>query len=320
MTKPQSHAIFGAGQVGHKLAQLLVSRGHHVRLIRRSASGEAAANLTWMRGDAGDRQFADEACRGADVVYNCANPSSYARWDGILQPLCTSIREAAGRAGARLVVLDNLYMYGRPASSPFDESTPMNPCSHKGEIRAQLARELMDAHARGDVRATSGRASDYISPDTMRAIVFNQRLFARLAAGKPVELFGDPDLPRSYNYVGDVARHLAVLGSDPRADGRVWHLPPANHGSTRALVDDFAAALGVNARRRRVPKWLIRIAGLFSADIRAAREMMYQWEIPYAIDDTAFRNTFGVGASAIDVIARAAVPQADLLLAGAGPR
>jgi hypothetical protein len=47
-------------------------------------------------------------------------------------------------------VLDCLYMYGRPAPGvPFDEDTTMNPCSRKGELRAMLARELFEAHARG---------------------------------------------------------------------------------------------------------------------------------------------------------------------------
>lgn len=315
MTKPQTHTIFGAGAVGYALARQLVHRGHQVRLVRRSDAGDPAPNLTWMRGDASDPAFALEACRGADVVYNCANPTRYGGWDGVIQPLFTSIREAAGRAGARLVVLDNLYMYGRPATSPFDESTPMNPCSHKGEIRAELARQLFDAHARGDVRAASGRAADFISADSMRAVVFNKRFFERLAAGKSVELVGDPDLPRSYNYVPDVARHLAVLGADPRADGRVWHLPAANHGSTRELVDDLAAAMGVRARTRRIPNWMIRVAGVFSSDIRAANEMMYQWEIPYVIDDRAFRSTFGVGASPIAAIARQVAGDLDLRLA-----
>jgi hypothetical protein len=36
---------------------------------------------------------------------------------------------AAGRNGARLVVLDNVYMLGRPQGKPLDEDTPPRPCS-----------------------------------------------------------------------------------------------------------------------------------------------------------------------------------------------
>ncbi len=300
----QTHTVFGAGQVGSLLAQHLLAQGHHVRIVRRGQSGDDAPNLTWMRGDASDPSFADQACAGADVVYNCTNPSSYAGWDGVLQPLFTAIRDAAGRADARLVVLGNLYMYGRPPVSPFNEDTPMNPCSRKGELRAQLAAELFDAHRRGDVRATVGRASDYISPTGDRAVIFNKRFFDRLPAGKPVEVFGDPTLPRAYSYVGDVARHLAILGADARSEGKVWHLPVTNTGSTIELIEQFAAAAGVRARTRRIPRWLLRTVGVFVKDIGAAVEMMYQWETPYVPDDSRFRQIFGESATPIDALAQ----------------
>jgi hypothetical protein len=67
----------------------------------------------------------------------------------------------AAAAGARLVVLDNVYMLGRPGGRPLDEETPMRPCSRKGDIRARVADRLFDAHRRGQILATSGRASDF---------------------------------------------------------------------------------------------------------------------------------------------------------------
>src|SRR5207253_2590069 len=71
---------------------------------------------------------------------------------------------AAGGAAARLVVLDNLYMLGHPRGRALNEDTPMDPCSRKGEIRARAAARLFEAHRRGDVIATSGRASDFYGP------------------------------------------------------------------------------------------------------------------------------------------------------------
>ena len=120
MNEANIHTIVGAGQVGMQLARLLASQGHQVRLVRRSAAGATIPGVRWYRGDASERAFIDEACRGAVAVYNCANPPEYHRWDGVLEPLFRSIHEAAGRAGARLVQLDNLYAVGRPprAGSP----------------------------------------------------------------------------------------------------------------------------------------------------------------------------------------------------------
>ncbi|WP_052548692.1 NAD-dependent epimerase/dehydratase family protein [Enhygromyxa salina] len=299
------HTIFGAGQVGHKLALVLLDRGYRVRLVRRGPAGAPRQGLVWMSGDVTDPSFADEAARGAAVVYNCVNPPDYARWHGVLEPLARGVRGAATRAGARLVVLDCLYMYGVPGATPFDEDTPMRPCSSKGELRAQLVEELFEAHRRGEVEVTTGRASDYFGPDTPLSVLLNPRALARVRAGKRVEAFGDPDLPHGYSYTPDVARGLAELGTRPEAVGRAFHLPLSWAGSSRGLVERFGQALGQAGAIRAVPSWALTAVGVVSPTVRAIREMIYQWEVPYVIDDRRFCATFGVEATPIDEAIRA---------------
>ena len=292
------HVIFGAGQIGTQLGDALLARGLRVRMVRRGGPRDSRPEMEWRQADITDRAAATEAARGAAVVYDCANPAEYHRWDEVLPPLKRGVREAAARAGARLVVLDCLYMYGRPTPGvPFDEDTPMRPCSHKGELRALLARELFEAHARGDVRATSGRASDFFGPGVQTAL-FGDRFAARVLAGKPLEMGGDPDQPHGYSYGPDVASGLAVLGTNSVSDGKAWHLPLAWSGSTRALVDAIAAALGRRASVRRIPDWLLRTMGVLDPMLGATAEMTYQWKLPYVIDDGRFRAAFGKGPTA----------------------
>jgi nucleoside-diphosphate-sugar epimerase len=294
------HTIIGAGQIGTQLAALLVREGHRVRLVRRGAITTELPGVTRMQGDVLDRTFADEACRGATVVYNCANPPDYSKWDGVLQPLYRAAREAAGRAGARFVQLDCLYMYGRPARAPFDERTPMEPCSEKGKLRKLLAEELFEAHRRGDVQATSGRASDYFGPDTPTAVLLRPDVYDRILAGGTVYTLGNPDMPHSYSYTPDVARGLQVLGSHPAALGRAWHLPAAAQLTSRELLERFAARAGTTIKVRRVPQWAIRSIGVFVPFMGAIAEMTYQWDVPYLLDDGDFRRTFAVGPTELD--------------------
>jgi nucleoside-diphosphate-sugar epimerase len=294
------HTIFGAGQVGVQLARILAEQGKQVRLVRRSPAGPAIDGVVWLRGDVTDESFADEACRGASVVYNCTNPPDYHRWGNVLVPLFTAVWKAAARAGARVVVLDNLYMYGRPETVPFDERTPMRPCSEKGALRKQLVDELFAAHARGEVVATSGRASDYFGPDTPKAVLFNPRFFARLNKGAAVEVMGDADQPHSYSYTPDVARGLAILGTHEAAVGRAWHLPVAAQLTSRELIERFAAAAGRPVKLRRVPRWLLEGVGMVVPLVRAVVEMLYQFEMPYVLDDADFRRTFGIGPTPLD--------------------
>lgn len=295
-----THTIFGAGQVGLLLARQLTASGVHVRLVRRSAPGEAIEGVTWMQGDATDPAFADAACRGASVVYNCTNPPDYTDWDGVLQPLYRAVWQAAARVGARLVQLDCLYAYGRPEACPFDESTPERPCSSKGRIREALAAELLGMHARGELEATIARGSDYFGPDTPYSFITRPEMLDTVRKGGTAYVFGDPDMPHAYTFTPDVARALAVLGTHPAAPGRVWHVPTTFTGTTREFMDALAAAAGTRVTTRGVPSWVLQGAGLFSPMMRALAEMVYQFELPYVLDDRAFRETFAVEPTPLD--------------------
>lgn len=299
------HVVVGTGQIGTHLAEHLLAKGRRVRVVSRRSGWSGAAGVEDVRGDVTDRTFIDSALSDAAVVYNVANPPRYDVWPEVLPALSRAIRDGAARAGARLVVLDNLYMVGVPAGGVIREDAPLAPCSKKGELRARLARELEEMVARGDLRATTGRASDFFGPGTLRAAIFGPRFFERLARGQSLEVFGDPDLPHAYSYAPDVAAGLAVLGTYEQATGGVWHLPAAWNGSTRALVERFAAAAGVTPRLRRVPGWLVGAVGLFNGEVGAAREMLYQWHVPYVLDDARLRAASGLAPTPIDDAVRA---------------
>jgi nucleoside-diphosphate-sugar epimerase len=251
-----------------------------------------------------DRAFADAALRGASVVYNCANPSNF-QWNDTLLPLARGIREAAGRAGARLVVLDSLFMYGHPRDGAFAEDHPHQPCSRKGELRALLARELFEAHARGDVRATAGYAGEFYGPNASdQAPLFGPRFLANLRRGLPVTVFGDPDAPHACSYIPDAAEALAILGENDAALGRAFHLPTSWNGSVRELMTRFADLAHKPLHLVRAPKAALRAVGVFDATVREAIEMLYLWEEPHRLDDRRFVETFGVRATAVDLTVR----------------
>ncbi|TMA24121.1 MAG: NAD-dependent epimerase/dehydratase family protein [Deltaproteobacteria bacterium] len=165
MERPrQLHVIFGAGQIGTPLAEQLARRGHEVRVVRRSP-GLAPAGATLRTGDAGDVAFVDEATRGAAVLYHCMNPEySAAAWSRELPRWRQALLAAAARSGARVVLLDNVYLLGRPRGSKLSENSPISPSSKKGEIRAQEWHAWIAAHHKGDARVVCGRASDFYGP------------------------------------------------------------------------------------------------------------------------------------------------------------
>ncbi|MFZ1908393.1 MAG: NAD-dependent epimerase/dehydratase family protein, partial [Burkholderiales bacterium] len=208
------HVIFGAGQVGTLLAIKLREQGERVRVVRRS-HGEIAPGAELVPGDALDPGFCARACEGASVVYHCMNPAYDSKlWAKVVPRAMDNLIAAAGGAGARLVVLDNLYMLGRTGGRPMNEDTPLNPCSRKGEIRARAAARLLEAHAKGAVRAVAGRASDFYGP--RGTLTYLGDFFWRpVLAGKKARSPVDPDAVHTYHYIPDVAAGLARLGSAP---------------------------------------------------------------------------------------------------------
>jgi nucleoside-diphosphate-sugar epimerase len=291
------HVVLGGGQIGDRLAGLLARRGQRVRVVQRSARSESRPNVTRLSGDLTDPAFAARAAEGASVVYDCMNPQYY-QWPTHLLPLGGAALSTARSAGARLVALDCLYMYGAP-QGPMREDSPRTPCSKKGALRVELEALRMQAHARGEVEVAIGRASDFFGADVPLSL-FGPRFFERLRAGKSIECMGDPDMLHSYSYAEDVARDLAILGSDPRALGKVWHMSVAPAETTRQLLTRVATELGRELSIQRVPRWLVRTLGLFSPMMREFPEMIYQWEGPYVLDDAQFQGVFGVRATPLD--------------------
>ncbi len=287
MTEQQQlHVVFGAGQVGSLLVQEILTRGHRVRVVRRSAQQATHPDMECVAADVYDGDATVRAAAGADVVYLCVN-APYHEWPTKLPPLYRHIAAAALATKARLVVLDNVYMVG--ANGTFDETTPEQPRSRKGQIRKDLADELGAMHARGDLSVVFGRASDFFGPGVSQGAIQHPRAMGQLLASKTMDLLGDADQPHSWSYVPDVARALAELGAHPELAGRVWHLPVAPAQTARAQLGALAAQLGVPLKLRTMPRWMLKAAGLFSPMMAEMDEMLYQFNAPFILDDARIR-------------------------------
>lgn len=301
------HVIFGAGQVGVTLANILLASGETVRMVKRSPGG-VPASVELLLGDATDAAFCHQACAGATVVYHCMNPAYLTDiWMEVLPRYMDNLIAAAGGVGARLVVLDNVYMLGRTGGKPMNESTPSNPCSRKGEIRAQVAERLFDAHRQGRLRAVCGRAADFYGPRG-RLTYMGDYFWKPALAGKAVMFPVNPDTLHSYHYIPDVAQGLAALGSaEEGALGQAWMLPCQPAVTTREQVQRFEPYLGRNIQLKMMPQWLFKPLGLFMPMMRELGEMAYQWDEPFVVDDARFRAHFSVRPLAADEAARATV-------------
>lgn len=279
------HTIFGAGPVGRGLAKKLVKDGKRVRLVTRSGSEVAGAET--VRADASRLDEAVQAAAGSQVVYNCTN-ATYYRWAELLPSLFSGILEAAIRSEARLVTVDNLYMYGL-VDRPMTEDLPNGAIGPKGRLRGELSDQIMRAHADGRVRATIIRASDFYGPGVENALL-GGRAFRPLSAGKPVLAVANPDIPHSFTYVPDLVAAVALLGENPESDGKIWHAPTAAPISTREML----VLAGGKPRLIVLKPWSLRLIGLFDKNVRELLETYYMWDRPYRLDSSKFEREFGL--------------------------
>jgi nucleoside-diphosphate-sugar epimerase len=291
MSEAQLHVVFGTGSLGLAVMREALRRGHRVHGVSRSGKAQLPAGAESVRGDASDPTSTREVCKGADAVHICAAPA-YTDWQLFL-PMQTSIVEGAAAAGARLISSENVYVYGR-VEGPMTEDTPWNPCSRKGEIRMQMNRALLDAHAAGKLRVALARAPDYYGPAATATTIYGERVFWPALRGKPAQVFGKLDVLHTLMYVDDFAHGMVTLGERDDGLGRVWHLPCPPPLSQREMLDlIFHAAGHEHAKIQALPGFMTKALGWFIPIMRELAEMQYQWERDYVFDCSQFTAKFG---------------------------
>ncbi len=125
-TTPELHVVFGTGPAGTTLAHELLARGKRVRLVNRKGTVPAVlpAGVELVAGDAANLATVRELSAGAAAIYNCTH-APYERWPEVLPRLQENMIEGAATTGAKLVVIDTLYLYGPTGGRPMTEETAL---------------------------------------------------------------------------------------------------------------------------------------------------------------------------------------------------
>jgi nucleoside-diphosphate-sugar epimerase len=291
MNTQEHHLIFGTGPIGKAIATELHKQGKTITMVNRSGKADVASGITVVAGDASNETFTREIAQGKSYIYNATNPA-YTEWAEKFPPLNTSILKAATSAKARLIVMDNLYMYGDTQGKPLHEGLPYLAKGVKGTTRAKMATELLQAHQRGDVQVTIGRASDFFGPGVTDSSM-GRTVFENMLAGKPAQILGNIDKPHTQSYVPDVGRALVTLAQNDKAYGKAWHLPNAETITTHQFLQIVADELGQPLKVQALGKFMVNVLGLFIPVLRESREMMYEFTQDFVVDDSAFKQAFG---------------------------
>ena len=284
--------IFGYGPVGKATAALALKQGREVVVAQRKAPSDLVKGAIFQAGDALDADAVLAATRGSDHIVVAIGLPYYGKvWRENWPRVMANLIAACEATGARMVFVDNLYMYG-PQTAPLVESMPLTDYGVKPATRALITRTWMAAAAAGRIRAVSLRAPDFYGPGVGLSHLGDPSIGA-LAKGKRALCVGSPDLPHDFAYVPDIGRAVVTLLDAPdSAYGQAWHAPSAPTETRRRLIDLAAAALGRPATIVSMPIWALGVGGLFSADLKEIWEMRFQWDRPYRVDASRFAKAF----------------------------
>jgi nucleoside-diphosphate-sugar epimerase len=293
-----SHVIFGTGAIGRMIAEELVQRGEPVRMVNRSGRmDEPPAGVEVRAADLYNPATVRELTRGAKVVYQSAQPS-YNKWPEKFPPLQKSIIDGLTGSGAKLIIVENLYMYGPTNGTPMTEDMPHNARTRKGKTRSEMSQAALAAHREGKVKVAIGRGSDFFGPWGLEQTTMGSRVFYPLFKGKPAQVIGRLDQPRTHTYLPDFGKALVILGERSEADGQAWHVPNDMPRITQGeMVRMFAEEAGLDPKMRGMGRLMMWIGGFFIPEPRETLEMMYEFEQPFIVDSSKFEKTFTMKAT-----------------------
>lgn len=294
-TSNELHVVFGAtGGAGSALIRELIAGGKRVRAVSRSGKSDGTPGVEVVKGDAADPASARAASAGATTIYHAINVP-YQHWYTQLPLLMHNLIDAAASANARLVYIDNLYMYGQ-VNGAITEDRPNAATTRKGPLRAELAQTLLDAQRSGKVRATIGRAADFYGPGVTNALA-NEALFRAVLNGKTTRWPGKLDMPHTLMFIDDFAKGLVILGTRDEALGQVWILPHAQPITGREFIRTIAEEAGTTPKPGVLSGTMVRLAGIFNPLAREFAEMLYQFDAPFIVDSSKFEHAFGLHAT-----------------------
>lgn len=323
MTK-QLIAIMGTGPLGLWTAAALASDPHsadiHIRMG--NTRGKAPAwvpeavqvavddgRLSWHAFNALDTNSVQQFAQGASVILHSAIPD-YHLWLEQLPIIQGNAIHAALANNARLICADNLYAYAPPVNGPLTEDVVEHPPSGKGQLRKEMLDLLRQAGKERGLLWATVQSSQYFGPGAGAQSVFGDWFIGPVLQNKPVRFVGNPGLRHAWAYAPDFGRAMALLALSKRREllNRSWILPHVSHLPARELAQvlftelERQGMLPAKASRKTVavPRFVLRLLGLFNPVVRARDEMLYQFLMDFEASGQQLSAATGLKATPLE--------------------
>lgn len=284
--------VLGAsGGMGYAIANELSHRGTFevVAFARNRSKLEnllgSHSHVTLVAGDAFDTEDLAAAAKDVDIIYHALNVP-YSEWEEKLPVLMGNVLTVAKETNAKLVVVDNIYAYGRSHGEKITEDVPKRPHTKKGKIRLQLENMIKAS----GVPFLIAHFPDFYGPHAENTLL--HQTFQRVIQNRKTVFVGPPEIPREYIFTPNGAQALVELSLRENAYGQNWNIPGAGVISGQEILQ-ILRRHGYSKGMTTITKWMVQLAGLWNPEMKEYVEMFYLNEQPIILSGDKLKKELG---------------------------
>jgi nucleoside-diphosphate-sugar epimerase len=284
--------ILGFGPVGAAICDRLLKAGRNVKVVQRNLPPGLPTGIQFQSCDILNPEALKAAVAGSSQVVLAVGFEYREKvWERAWPLAMANTLQACHEANARMVFVDNMYMYG-PQVGPLREDMALSTLSGKVGARVTATRLWQIATAEGRVKVAAVRGSDFYGPGALQSQLGAQA-FGNLANGKEAMLILPADLPHDMVYVPDFARAVvSLLDAPDDCFNQAWHVPVAPTLTARKILALGAEAIDVPLKISELPLALLPFIGLVSPFMREASKVKFLFDRPYQVDASKFKQRF----------------------------
>ena len=287
MTNIQLHTVLGAsGTIGKAVVEQLKQHNLNIRTVAHQSKN------TDFQVDFLNQNQLNQAIAGSSHVYLCIGiPYQTKIWREQWPEVIKNTIKACLKHQAKLIFFDNVYLYSNPLPIPFDENTLQNPTSEKGKIRKICSDLILYAIKNQQLEAVIVRSADFYGPNAKNSMLYISFIENYIKNKAPMSL-APIQVPHTYAYTEDLAKALVLIALETDTYSQVWHLPVGKPITLEEISHIINTELNMKHQIKLISPFLKSILSLFIPALKELKEMMYQFEQTYILNDTKFRNRF----------------------------
>jgi nucleoside-diphosphate-sugar epimerase len=280
--------VGASGSMGYALVNELQTRGgFKVAAFARTKSKletlfKNETNVSIVPGDVFKIEQLKAAAKDVEIIFHAMNVP-YPDWEEKQPVLLRNILSVAKGENSKLVVVDNIYVYGRSNGEKVTEAFPKHPHTKKGKIRLQLENMIKES----GVQFLIAHFPDFYGPHAENTLL--HQTFKNAIQNKKAVFIGQPDIPREYIYTPDGASALVELSLRNHAYGQEWNIPGAGVITGNEILQ-ILRRQGYSKELKIITKFVIQLVGLFNKGMKEYAEMFYLNEEPVILSGAKLKK------------------------------